>query len=120
MLLINLDNIETILQNKLLRHKLPELMPYVDIWEFAVRNPSLKGLRLQAALDFLNAIQQPQIETIETFFGCPVTIDKLEYHTVKNFQCSVEDVEKELNRTCQSTNVVHYRKGDQLYICSWK
>ncbi|RDJ35453.1 MAG: hypothetical protein DWQ19_11600 [Crenarchaeota archaeon] len=120
MLKINLVNIEdTILKNKDLRQKLPELMPYVDIWEFAVRNPSLKGLRKQAALDYLNALGEKQIDVLIDYFNCPVTIDKLDNQVVRNFQSTVENLEEELKKF-QLKNMVCYREGTQVYISSWK
>lgn len=119
MLIINLGNIEEILQNKVLRQKLPELMPYVDIWEFAVRNPSLKGLRKQSALDFLNALGENQIKTLEEYFNRPVTIDKLDNRLVKNLEFSIENAEKELQKLGVS-NLVPYRRGSRLYISVWK
>ncbi len=120
MLVLNLRNIEDILKNKALKQKMPELSPYWDIWEFAVRNPSLKGLRTQTALDFLNSLKENQIKTLENYFDCPITIDKLDYRTVKNFQFSVENVEKELQKLGKIDNVVLYRKDNQLYISTWR
>jgi hypothetical protein len=120
MLIINLGNIEEILQNKVLRQKLPELLPYVDIWEFAVRNPSLKGLRKQSALDYLNALGENQIKTLEKYFDRTVTIDKLDNSIVKNVEFSIEKAEEELLRLGIIGNLVSYRRGNRIYLSIWK
>ena len=121
MLHINLKNIEELIfQNKEITQSLPEFRLHFDQWRLSKMIPATRQMGKRAILDFMNDIKPEHLEILGQHFNTTVTIDRLNYGTVKNFETSLESAEKELNQGDWLPYFSTYRDKDRLYISWWR
>ena len=106
--------------DKKLQFLLPEFGHLFSQFLLAKRVPALKSLGLRSVLDFLNNTTDEHIKILEGYFKVSVTIDKMDYHLVKNENFSLEDAENKLNDGDGFSNFSPYRDGNRLYISFWR
>jgi hypothetical protein len=118
MLHINLQNIEELVfLDRDLQREIPECRPFFDQWKLAQMTPSLKSMGKRAKLDLLNRLDEFE-DILSAYFKTPVTIDKLDYHIVKNLEFDVNNVEIKDMEGYLDFSIS--RKDDQLYISFWR
>jgi hypothetical protein len=118
---INLHNVEQLIfSDNNLRKLLPEFQSLFDSWKVAQLSPALRTLGKRSILDFLNGLENPHIDRLETYFGEVVTVDKLDYHIVRNINCDIDDAELVLDQVSGYVDMTAYRDGEQLYISLWR
>ena len=71
-------------------------------------------------MDLLNLVENEHIIILENYFNTKITLDKLDYHLVKNFNFNINEAEKKLNGIKGFYNLSSYRKGDRLYLSFWR
>lgn len=122
-MILNSKNIEElVLNNPGLLNKLHHLKTYIDQWKLGQMVPALRSTGQKAKLDLLNTLSIDDIKIIRNYLNVDaITVEKLEYSTIKNYVINIRDSEKFLNKSnmlfgdfCIS------RDGDQLYLCSWR
>lgn len=122
MIEINIKNIEDlILKNSKIKTLLPELRHLFDQWLLSYRIPALDAMRKQAKMDLLNSLNGEQIEKLARLFDDLVFVEKLDYHTVKNLEFSIDSpIESELTNYGSYSNIAISRNEDQCYITIWR
>lgn len=121
MLHINLKNVEELIfQNRKVTQALPEFRSHFDQWRLSKMLPATRQMGKRAVLDLMNSIKTQHLELLSDLFGTTVTIDRLDYSTVKNFEASLEVAEQELNQEEWFPYFSTYRKGDRLYVSFWR
>jgi hypothetical protein len=102
--------------------KMPDLIYLRDQWRMSKMTPMLRALGKKSVLDFLSKISENHEKIISDFFKCPITIDKLDRHVIKNIQYSIDDCEDCLFDFDEETYPYFstYRKDDQIYISFWR
>ncbi len=121
MLTINLNNVETmVFYDQKLQKLLPEFKNIFGQWRLSKIDPSLKPTGQRAMMDFLNSVNEEHIEILSNYFDSDVSINKLDYHIVKNIDFPVSEAESNLINEKFFNNTVLYRKGNQLYISLWR
>lgn len=118
---LNLRNVEELVfQNKEIIGKLPEYRHLFDQWRLGKLSPALRQFTKKSLMDFINTIKDEHIQILEGHFGVKVTLDKLDYHTVKLIQCKIDEAEEVLNNTDGYSNFTTSREGDDIYLCFWR
>lgn len=109
---------ELIFYDSNIRNIFPEFHQLFQQWEFSKLSPALKPLGKKSILDMLNSLTKEHIDKLSGYFKTEVTIDKIDYHTVKNIQVSLDELSEIQLEGLK--NLALSRKGNQIYICSWK
>lgn len=122
MIVINIKNVEQLVfLNKKVRDLLPDFRHLFDQWRLSQMSPLLRSVGKRSLLDFLIGVNNQHILILNEFFNDDVTIDRLDYHTVMNMECSAEELEDKLNEIQpQYPYFSTSRKGNQVYISFWK
>ena len=117
---INLRNIEEIIFfNKDAQAVLPEFRQQFDQWQLAYRIPGLKALGQRSVLEVLNTLEERHLKSLESYFGEPVLMQRLNHKLVDHYNCSIE----EANRLCEFTEYKDFcihRNKDKLSITFWR
>jgi hypothetical protein len=121
MLKINLKNIEELVfESGLLKKLLPEFIPEYDQWRLSKMSPSLRQLGKRTLIKFINGLNDEHILILECHFGTKITIDKLDYHIVKNYEFPTSKLENELNEIQGLENFTTYTDGVHTYLSFWR
>lgn len=120
MLNLNLNNIEKLVFESGVIKKFPEFKHQYDQWKLSKMSPSLRQLGKRTLIDFVNCLQNEHISALENYFKTSITIDKLDYHTVKNYNFSTSRLEIDLNDIQGLENFTTYTDGCQTYISFWR
>ena len=118
MLALNITNVEKLIfYDKNLRRQLADLENFFQKWEVLIQ----RGQRVkQVLLDFLSAISQRHMETLENYFQDQIQVDNLDYHIVKSFQFPIPGAEDSLCGMTGYDNFAITRDGCHLYISFWR
>lgn len=83
--------------------------------------PAMRQMGRRAIIDFMNSVKDQHLEILADHFGTLVTIDRLDYATVKCVVFGLEEAEDRL-REFGSTypGFSTYRDGERLYVCFWR
>ena len=118
---INLNNIEELIfYDKKLYKLLPEFKHFFDQWILAKRHPELRQLGRRSVIDLLNSLENEHIAILDNYFNAKVTLDKLDYHLVQNYDFNLNEAEEKLSELKGFSNFSSYRNGDRLYISFWR
>jgi hypothetical protein len=122
MININLKNIEElVLKNPLAKSLFPDLRHLFDQWLLSYRFSALDTMRKQAMLDLLNSLDGPHVEKLARLFGDMISVEKLDYHIVRNLNFSINDsIGGELTKHGSYTNIALSRSANQMYITMWR
>lgn len=122
MIVINIKNVEQLVfRDKAVRDLLPEHRHLFDQWRLSQMSPLLRQVGKRSLLDFLIGVTDEQILALQRHFNDSVTIDRLDYHTVKNFECDADGLEDLLNEVQPEYPYFStFRKGNRIYISFWR
>lgn len=120
MLNLNLNNVEKLVFESGLIKKFPEFKQQYDQWKLSKINPSLRQLGKRTLIDFVNCLENEHISVLEEHFKASITIDKMDYHIVKNCKLSTSRLEIDLNEIQGLENFTTYTDGCQFYISFWR
>ena len=116
MMLINLQNIETILfKNSEVKLLLSDLRHIFDQWLLSYRSPALTRMRKQSLIDLLNNLDGNHVEKLAKLFKTVVFIEKVQHNLVKNLDLPIMDT-IELTDCNGYKNMAISRNADKLFI----
>jgi hypothetical protein len=118
---LNLTNVEKIVfQDKRVQRLLPHHGNLFGQWHLAQMSPSLRSLGKQAVLDFLNALNENDVEILKTYFQSEITLTKLNYNLVSNYTFSIDESEIILNEVEGFVDFATHRDENHIYISFWR
>jgi uncharacterized protein YutD len=107
---------ELIFNNNQVQKLLPEFKHLFDSWKLAARHPELRGLGKRSVVDFLENLTTDHSEKLSKYFDDTIKINTINYHIVKNFESNIDSIDLQ----GAFPNISSYRRGDHLYISSWR
>lgn len=114
---INLQNVEELVfYDTKLQLLFPEFKHLFDSWRLSVRYPVFRNLGRRSTADFLNHLNEDHIVVLSKYFKDEVKIDVMDYHIVRNSEYDIDNVELQES----FPNITPYRRGNRLYISSWR
>jgi len=118
MIVINLQNIETILfKNPEVKIILSDLRYIFDQWLLSYRLPALTRMRKQSLIDLLNILDGTHIEKLAKLFKNVVFIEKVQHRLVKNLDLPIMDSVENVLAECNGyKNIAISRNADKLSI----
>lgn len=119
---LNLKNVEQLVfRDRKLQQELPEFRSFFDQWRLAQMLPAMRQMGRRAVIDFMNSVKDQHLEILSDHFGKLVTIDRLDYATVKNVDFGLEEAEDRL-REFGSTypGFSTFRDGERLYVSFYR
>jgi hypothetical protein len=118
MMVINLQNIETILfKNPEVKLILSDLRYIFDQWLLSYRSPALTHMRKQSLIDLLNTLDGPHIEKLAKLFKTVVFIEKVQHNLVKNLELPIIGAVESVLADCNGyKNIAISRNADRLSI----
>lgn len=122
-MILNSTNIEDlVLRNPGLLNKLPHHRNQIEQWKLGQMVPALRPMGQKAKLDLLNALTEGDLEVIRDYLKLnSLTLEALDYATVKNHITTVSKAEELLNGGKVMLNdFCVARDGEQLYISTWR
>lgn len=120
-MIINLQNLEELIFfEKKVWSLFPEFRYLFDQWAISKRMPGMQNLGKRSLIDFLNSLEKEHIDKLEEYFQDTILVDKIDYHTVKNYNTTIEKIESELCQFQGFSDLSVFRKGDQIKITLWK
>jgi len=119
---LNLNNVEELIfRDKDCQNLLPEFKGCFSQWRFAVTTPGFRALGKRTLIDFLNDLTSEHIMVLCKYFGTrEMTVDKLNYHTILNYEFDLEGLDTELNRVESFQNFSLSRDESRVYISFWR
>ena len=123
MLEINIHNVEEIIfENDKLWLQIPHLKSLKEQWKLGKYSPILRSLCKKSLLDFLNKANKEDEIIISKFLNANVTINKLDYNLVKNYEFNIENIENDLNLLKNEFfNFFSFtRKNEKINITFWR
>ena len=118
---INFNNVEELIfYNKKVQSLLPEFRNYFAQWELGKITPALRSLGKRSMLDFLNALEPKHLQILSDHFGYEVALQKMEYNSIKNLCCGLDEVEDSICGIEGFVDLAIHRNNDQIYICFWR
>lgn len=126
MLFINLQNVEDlILIDPKARSMLSGLTHIIDQWLLSQRIPALRSLSKQSKIDLLNNISSEHLENLEEYFGDSISLDKIDYHLIKEFDIPLENIgvlnlDKTFTAAEGFSNFAVTRNAGRLYVSFWR
>lgn len=120
-MILNLQNIEDLIFfDKKVWKIIPEFRPIFEQWALSKRVPGLQNLGKRSLIDFLNSLEKSHLDKLEEYFDDIIVLDKIDYHTVQNYNGKIDDVHLELCRFDGFVDFSAYRKGDKISFTFWK
>ena len=117
---INLQNVEKLFKNKHIHDLLPEFKHLFDSWIMSQRMPALRNLGKRSLVDFINSLEQNHLVILEEYFGEDITLDKLDYHIVRNIETTLSELTTALAGCEDFLDLAIYRNQDHFYISVWR
>ena len=122
MKILNFSNVEEIIfYDKNLQNILPNHMfNYFEQWKLSQRFPYLKKIGKLAVLDFLNNINDNEIEILENYFGERVVVERLNYNISENLKIPLDNMCDALCKIESFNYFSTWRDEKFLYISFWR
>jgi len=122
MLIITYQNVEDLVfHDKELQKKLPDFEKHWKGWAFMRQQAHLRYILQRIMLDFINEIKDEHIQVIKQHFGTDVIVKKVDYNTIHNYSCEIDEAENLLNSlSVLKYGFVVHREDNQLYISFWR
>ena len=108
------------LMNKKIRKKFPEFTFYFEQWDLSKRFSFLKHTGKQAVIKVLNLLNDNHLSVIQDHFSSVIAVEKIDNNTIVNLEGTIDNLEFELNKIVDGTQLTIYRKDNQIYISSWR
>jgi hypothetical protein len=120
-MILNLQNVEDLVFfDKKVWDTLPEFRPLFEQWALSKRVPGMQNLGKRSLIDFLNSLEKSHLDKLEEYFHDIIVLDKIDYHTVQNYNGKIDEIQSELCRFEGFVDFSAYRKGDQISLTFWK
>jgi hypothetical protein len=122
-MILNSSNIEDlVLRNPGLLNKLSHYRDQIEQWKLGQMIPALRPMGQKGKLDLLKKLTEGDVKVIRDYLKLDsLTLETLEYATVKNHTTTISDAEDLLNsRNVMLRDFCIARDGEQLYICTWR
>lgn len=117
MVVLNLQNVESLVfRDNGAKALLPEYKHLFDSWSLALRHPALRNLGKRSLADFVTHLTEENLKTLAKYFGQEMEVEQFDYHIVRHTEADINAVD--LGDVFP--NLVMYRKGERLYISSWR
>jgi hypothetical protein len=116
---LSLENVEQFFYDKKFQQVLPDLAPVFQKWIFGTRS-GIRKVAKDALLDFLNGLTPDHLDKIGSYLGSTVSVQKIDTHLVRCIESDVYTLENKLNVNNLGGNFIVTRKGDQVYLCTWR
>jgi hypothetical protein len=124
MKIVNFSNVEELVfYDKNLQNILPDHMfGFFEQWRLSKRLPFLRNVGKQALLDFINSLNEEDINILELYFGEKIIVQKLNYNIVENLKIPLNNAQIcEALCEIQSFNYFSTWRDEQfLYISFWR
>lgn len=121
---INFSNVEELIFfDKKIQSLLPQRMFNIfEQWRLSQRVSFLRDIGKRALLDFLNSLENEDIDVLEEYFNEKIVIEKLNYSIASNYKIPLCKCElcKELCSMEWTGNFNTWRDKDFLYITFWR
>ena len=118
MITLSFQNVEKLIfYDKKVQRILPE---FSDIFAKWTQNAKLGLNSKNILLDFVNSIIPEQVERLRSYWGSPVSVQKLESGLVKNNIVTIDKLHDYLEETSDFGNLSIARDGELIYICNWR
>lgn len=124
MLNLNFSNVEDLVfYDTEVQRLLPiHMFSVFEQWRLSKRLPYLRDLGKQAVLNFLNNLNDDEIEILEHYFGEKIVIERLNYSIVFNFKVPLLET-KICDELCNVEGFNYFstwRDEEHLYISLWR
>jgi len=120
-MILNLQNVEDLVFfNKKIWEILPEFRSLFEQWALGKRTPGLQNLGKRSLIDFLNSLEKTHLDKLEEYFKDIILLDKIDYHTVHNYNGKIEEIQSKLCKFNGFIDFSVYRKDDQINLTFWR
>lgn len=124
MIELNFSNVEELIFYDLdVQQILPlDMYSFFEQWRMSKRIPFLKAIGQQAVLDFLNTLNDQHIDLLETYFGQPVFVEKLNYSLSHTLKIPIEKIKicEDLCKVQEFNYYSTWRDKEFLYLTFWR
>ena len=118
----DIHNVDVIFSDKQLQKEFPELQPLYGQWLLGIKVPALRFLAQKSRLELLEKLDTADNRAIlEKHFKENVTVQPIDYHTIKNYKIKLDEAEEILNGLSGSVSGFSVsRNRANLYMTTWK
>jgi hypothetical protein len=120
MINLNINNVEQLIfYDKKVQQILPEYSQVFHKWTLGIRT-GITSMAKDALLDLINKLTTDQIKRLESLWGSPVILQKLDSSTLYSFTVPIASLQERLNEMIEPWNVSFARDESQCYVCTWR
>jgi hypothetical protein len=120
MINLNLTNVEELVfYDRKIQASLLDFSNLFNVWNFSLR-AGLGPIGKKAVMDFLNDLKESHIEILEKYFNDTITVERSDYHIVRNQQVALDNAEVGLNLIQEFPNISIHRDENHLYLSYWR
>lgn len=121
---LNFSNVEELIfYDREAQKALPaHMFSLFEQWRLGQRLPMLKDIAKQAALDFLNSLEDEDVTALEEYFGEKIIVERLNYNIAQSLRIPLNE-STICNLLCDIEGFVYFstwRDADFLYITFWR
>ncbi len=111
---------ELIFRNESLRKKLPEFSHLFNQYNLSIRVPALRPLGKRSILEFLEKVNENQLELISLHLGYKISKDNLDFQIVRNLNFTIENICESLCESNTLQNMCISRDNEEIKITFWR
>jgi hypothetical protein len=112
---------DLVFRNSSVTNKLPHHKDHFQQWNLGQMVPALRSMGQKAKLDLLNTLSEEDLKIIEACLDLTLTIEKIDYCTLKDYTFDIENAENFVNGDGVMLNdFCLSRDGDRVYLCTWR
>lgn len=120
MIFLNLHNVEELIfYDHRVKKLLPEYANTFAQWTFAKQNIGMRQLAKRTLSDFLESLQEEHLSILAQYFGDKITINKMDYHIIKNVDFDPEEAELLMNGF-DEYDLAPFINKEGLHITFWR
>jgi len=121
MIILDFQSVQDIVfANSKLRLKLDRHKPLFDSWLLSVQVPAMRQLGKRSVIQFLDQINEEEINCIREFFKDDVVIKKLDANIISKIKSNLDELELDLNNCNNFVGFAISRKKEKVSVCLWK
>jgi hypothetical protein len=118
---LSFDNIENLVfSNNRVVASLPKYKDIFDSWMLSKRVPHLRNLHQKAILDFLQHVEDDELEIISIINKVDITDVDRNFLRTKNIVCKPEELEFKLDKQLNIIGLALHRSKDEVKLLLWK